>query len=878
MMWSSKSQWIPVFAFAILVILIPMALFAVEPMVSDEFMMDEPVYIAAIDDQSDQEIACNSSFCLVVWHDQRGGPYVYDVYGTRIAPDGTVLDPTGIRIGPGGQKPDIATDGENFLVVWSWKPDCYGDNNILGIFLGPDAQPLTGEVITICENTSHNMTPQVAYAGGQYLVAWRDFRNDPEWDNVDLYATLVAPDGTVSDTQGFPLATEAEWENQHEIASDGANFFVVWNRGVIGDWHSDLYAARINPAGQILDAPPLQLTDRNVVDSSPRIAFNGDMFFILFNEYSGGADDVVGIRVLPDGTVLDPDGLSIAAYPDRQAIGSVASDGADFLVTWTDAQFYNDDVEDPCYDYFSMAARIDPDGNILDWEEGYEGKRLLNLNNQYIGAALPIFDQTNYLLIWIGNISGTGHSIFAQRYTPSLESLDDDLYCIAYTANTQEYPTVRYGGGNFLVAWEDYRNGLMGNSIDLYGVRVNPSRNVLDPLGLPIATSRDQQEDAAIGFDGDQYLAIWTDRRSIYPGPYFDIQGIHVGTDGSLPDLNPIQIYGLPQEPNRSDIAFDGVNYLIAWEDRGGDYPGIYANRITPGGTLIDTDPIVLYNYENPGGSYDAYWVETEFCNGVYLVVWNQYTELLDTPVLFAKRVGPDGDILDSEAFRISPSLFDKQGLSDIACDGQNFFVVWEDYGILNNSDIHGQRVTPDGTLLDGQDLIITQAMHHQFHPNVAFNGQNFMVVWDDYRNSPDDWAEGTNSDIYAARVNPAGQLVDTDAIQLTDSTDPDKDPDVDCDQNGQCMVVYQSYVDETLDNGLRIRGRWIIDPTTTTSTTTTTVESTTTSTIPPMDDDADDDVNDDANDDAGLDLDDDETGDNADDDANDDDSSRCGI
>lgn len=54
----------------------------------------------------------------VFWTDYRSYP-IYDLYGARIATDGTVIDPNGkFLFGDSVFVPRAACDGNNMLVVW----------------------------------------------------------------------------------------------------------------------------------------------------------------------------------------------------------------------------------------------------------------------------------------------------------------------------------------------------------------------------------------------------------------------------------------------------------------------------------------------------------------------------------------------------------------------------------------------------------------------------------------------------------------------------------------------------------------------------------------------------------------------------------------
>jgi len=100
----------------------------------------------------------------------------------------------------------------------------------------------------------------------------------------------------------------------------------------------------------------------------------------------------------------------------------------------------------------------------------------------------------------------------------------------------------------------------------------------------------------------------------------------------------------------------------------------------------------------------------------------------------------------------------DDQSEPAVAFDGANFLVVWEDCRSGSDyCDIYGARVTPQGTVLDPAGFVISQAADDQYSPAVSFDGVNFLVVWEDYG--------GSDLDIYGARVTPAGVVSDSGPV-----------------------------------------------------------------------------------------------------------------
>jgi len=114
-----------------------------------------------------------------------------------------------------------------------------------------------------------------------------------------------------------------------------------------------------------------------------------------------------------------------------------------------------------------------------------------------------------------------------------------------------------------------------------------------------------------------------------------------------------------------------------------------------------------------------------------YLVVWS---ETVDHEYLFADIYGA---FVDEETGQISKSfpivsLPKSQVEPSVSFDGNNYLVVWKDVKDIGISEIHGTLMDQDGNILI-QDIEIrtrTQYRKNFIHPAVAFNGENYLVIW----------------------------------------------------------------------------------------------------------------------------------------------------
>ncbi len=148
------------------------------------------------------------------------------------------------------------------------------------------------------------------------------------------------------------------------------------------------------------------------------------------------------------------------------------------------------------------------------------------------------------------------------------------------------------------------------------------------------------------------------------------------------------------------------------------------------------------------------------FGNGIYLVCWADNRAGFSD--IYYARVLPDGSVLDI-GFPIHPDSA-LQLSANVAFDGNNFFVVWTAYenGGFN---LCGARIAVNGTVLDSTPIAISIGDVSKFRPGISFDGSNYMVIWDDARLSAPEY------DQWAARITPDGIVIDTNGIPIDTST-----------------------------------------------------------------------------------------------------------
>lgn len=168
---------------------------------------------------------------------------------------GATLEPAPFEIDRAGNHPDIAFDGTSHLVVW-WEERTGRSREIYGRRVAPDGTFLDTTSFPIGSATGFQHYPSVAFGGGMYLVTWVDARAGVG----SVYGARVTPSGEVLDLAGIPIHVPprgAVSTGSVRAAWDGTAFVVTW--ADVSSPRADVYLARVGMDGEVLDRPAVYL-------------------------------------------------------------------------------------------------------------------------------------------------------------------------------------------------------------------------------------------------------------------------------------------------------------------------------------------------------------------------------------------------------------------------------------------------------------------------------------------------------------------------------------------------------------------------------------------------------------------------------------------
>lgn len=744
-----------------------------------EFMLDTTLrYVSAFGDHSNPAIAFDGTNYFVVWEDNRickdiDGPW--RIYGTRIKPDGTVLDPAGgILISTKGYSqnfPAIAFDGTNYMVVWG---NYDGTHSIIGarVTTSGIALDTQGIVISAGSIDSSLYNPSIAFDGTNYMVVWENrWYVSPDYF-AKTQGVRVSPSGIVLDAKPFTVSNTTianSFAQYPSIVFGKTNYLVVWENYLAG--HIDLYGTRVSTNGSILDSVSIAVCTLKNEQSNPKIAFDGNNYFVIFRDYcikgvvGGGYDSmkIYGVRVDTSGTVLDTQGIFIhdtpqmAGYEFYIRIPSVTFGNNQYFVAWEEVK--KDTINDINFDNV-YGIRIDKGGKILDTVT------IFNDSKYYDISTATSFGKDNYFIV-CGGIGSRVDSTGAVLDSPSIN--------IITTVNEQYEPVIASNGTDYLVVWKEWRG-------------VNDYSSVLAPAR-------------------------------------YDLYATRINLLGDILDSKPILIVSQKPDFGRISVASCVSNYLVVWSDTSGI---LRATRISPSGTIIDTELIITQRGWDPFVIFDG---------TNYFVSWLTATGSEGTYFIYGTRVDTNGNILPPGEFLVATSGWPFVPINHFTgFDGTNYLINWiganyvgtlvdtsgivlnnflmpgngplifgnSEYFVLKNGK-YGPEDTLFGFTMDSTGIvsgsnILTTTFGYNSNigktggKEVVFDGTNYLVIFGDKQNG--------KIDIYGALIDTTCTIVDTFAI----STAPKDKLDVKVakGQNNQSLIVYSGYASFPY-NGMRI-------------------------------------------------------------------------
>jgi hypothetical protein len=419
------------------------------------------------------DIAWNGSHYFVVWQDITHGNY--DIAARRFT-EALVFPDNGhffVTTNSAQQEnPAVSYDGTQFVVAWQDDRLSANSFDISGARVQDNPTHTVTDVngFLINYNVNSQLFPASASGGGRTLVAWQDARYSASLDTI--FGAFVAPSSAISpdSLNGFAIGTSNTRETQPALAFASPYYFLVWaDSHRSGGNNYDILGARVQYTGALIDPAGIGVSVNTGQHVSPEIASNGTNFLAAWQDFRNGATngDIYGTLITPGAQVLQPSGIQISSAAGNQGVPSVAWNGTDFLVAWSDQR----NLATTGHDIYG--TRVDSTGAVLDGA-GTGIAITTAATNQ--DSPTVASDGANFLVAWHDQSGGASTQDIIGAIVSGGGAVTASNIQIAVAINSQLNPRAAYNGTNYTVVWQDSRAG--GNTVfDIFCNSVDSAGN-----------------------------------------------------------------------------------------------------------------------------------------------------------------------------------------------------------------------------------------------------------------------------------------------------------------------------------------------------------------------------------------------------------------
>jgi PKD repeat protein len=515
---------------------------------------------------------------------------------------------------------------------------------------------------TIRLASGDQVAPEIAAGGNALLAVWQDKRALPgnllvpsfEWEtSSDIYAARIDTNGKLIDRVPIPVAQEAAVQNNPQVVWNGTNWLVLFESVDINGtgfyYQNSLEAVRISSSGVVLDPIPIKIRNVTPAGTSWTAASDGVDWVVAFQESdSNSALDLLRVTAA-GGVVQGPKVVVPSTYFLRSNLRLAYTAGV-FLFTWAD---FSD----------TKALRFDSAFNVLD-------SMPVTLVAGHIITDLTS-DGTQFYGVWTQPVSFVDQ-VTGSRISTAGVVLDGGGKGVVISTNNSKPdafapPFVAWDGVNFKITW--------ASAGKLFLARVSAAGVVLDPGGILVPGPMSGPT-ASTG--GGNLEVVW----SVLKANEFDTLSANVSSN-NVAGKN-ISIGVSAPAHTRNDVAMGSDGAMIAFRSDIAGSNRIMVQPLDLNGQVLTPNPIQL----NAGPTNNGPGAPSVAWNGtLYLVTWGNASGIV------AQRLNQDGSLVDPAPFVVMPGF----GPTEVSAVGNTFLIIARQF-INNNPEL----IVPVVSRVDG--------------------------------------------------------------------------------------------------------------------------------------------------------------------------------
>ncbi|MBI4403483.1 MAG: hypothetical protein HY537_04945 [Deltaproteobacteria bacterium] len=681
--------------------------------------------VTAPGDQLLPSIASDGENYFAIWEDSRANP-IRAIYGALINGQGVLLCQDIVLSNPAFQfdRNKVLSNGQKYLAIWGE----INPQKIAGTLIAKNGTVIRKH-IEIKQGNGDYFSPTGTVLSSEFIIIWVEYADG----FYSLHGTRMNGEGLLTGEQTL-LPPRREPIRSVQIATNGNTFLVVWDQND-GNLGGALFSADLSPLNTSL------ILTNQIRNRDPNVVWGGKHYLVVWESDRREESDIYGVRVTPDGQVIDLENLPISIAEGPQSQPQIVWANNTYMVIWRDDRNRKDSTE-PGTESHIFGTQVSADGSV-EGDFPITEKIPHTISYSYDYPAIS-WNGSKFMLAWTTNnadkpngldISAivASHLGRSKKGNLTVEKKGTKLprqavFAITRGNGEQFFPAVASDGMEFLVVYKDNRHPQGGLHEDIYGTTVDDWGRVKDPW-IPIATNKGGQDAPVIRGNDNRYLAAWIDKDANA------LKGALMNRKGVI--LKPVDLV-----TGRTVYSFDitqvGNRFVVIWFERDGE---LMTASVDNEGNVIQLPPLLVPAMTRSNG------IRIATQGRSLLVVWESSRKIFGLLLSSAFEVKKDSFVISNN---------DNMALHPAVAGGKNgFLVAWQQSSDVTS--VAGKLLSENGEA--SQSFIIATGTYNEIYhdfPDVIWTQSNYLVTWATFTYGFDS-RDKESTYIFAAHVLPGG-------------------------------------------------------------------------------------------------------------------------
>jgi len=339
-------------------------------------------------------------------------------------------------------------------------------------------------------------TGKIVWTGSEFGLAWDDAR----WGGYEVYFTRFSAAGSIVGSEIRVTNTDTYYDSMEPgLAWTGSQYFTCWEDDRDGINH-EVMCRRLGADGSLVGSE-VQLTFTDEDNYNPEVAWSGSQLGVVWEDGRHGTMDwnveIYFQRLAADGSMLGSnvrvtDDTEYSTYP------AIAWSGSEFGIAFADNRL-------SYATNFIYFVRMSASGAKLGSEAIIQSRP----GDSYRPSL--VWTGSEYGVAWYDYADGDSEIAFA-RIAADGTKIGSDLRLTSFTWNSED-PSLVWIGGDYAVAWSDYRKADSTSFIDcdVYMKVFSADGSYMSPDRVISITDDTDSFYPTIAWSGSTIGLAWTD-------------------------------------------------------------------------------------------------------------------------------------------------------------------------------------------------------------------------------------------------------------------------------------------------------------------------------------------------------------------------------